>query len=271
MKGASLMTLASELRSKARKALKGKWKFAVGAGFIASLLGVGNLGNYILAAIDWFEKFQYNDPTGSFFPPVSPSLYPYYVFGVICFIVIAIIGGMTVIGYSRLSLDFVDGKALSLRQVFSEYPRVLRGFSMTFLTNFYILLWTLLLIIPGIIAELAYKMTPYIMAENPNMGANEAITLSKKMMKGNKENLFYLYLTFIGWSLLCLLTLGIGFLWLLPYMSVTEAAFYRDVSQKYWEQNSTSYLPTEQAQDDLGLSKLESKGSALSPSDNQWP
>lgn len=252
------MTPASELRSKAREALKGNWKFAVGAGFIALLLGVDNLGYYIIEAIDYIELFQSNNSIGSFFPPVNPSLYPYYVFGIICYIVITIISGMTVIGYSRLNLDFVDGKALSLRQVVSEYPRILRGLAMTLLTALYTLLWTLLFIIPGIIASLAYALTPYLMAEHPDMGANEAITLSKKMMKGNKESLFYLYLTFIGWFLLCLLTLGIGFLWLVPYMSVTVAAFYRDVSQKYGEQNSNPYHPTAQAQNDLSISKPES-------------
>jgi len=255
------MTSASELRSKAREALKGKWKFAVGAGFIASLIGVGNIGDYILAAIDYFEKFQYNDSIGHFFPPVNSSLYPFYVFGILCYIAIAIISGMTLIGYSRLNLDFVDGKALSLRQIFSEYPRVLRGFSMNLLITLYTLLWTLLLIIPGIIASFGYALTPYLMAEYPEMGANEAITLSKKMMKGYKEHLFYLYLSFIGWSLLSILTLGIGYLWLLPYMSVAEATFYREVSQKYWEQNSNPYHPTAQGQDVLGSSKLESKES----------
>lgn len=252
------MTQASVLRSKARASLKGNWKFAVGAGFIALLLGVDNLGFYMIEAVDYIDLFQSNDSLGAFFPPVSPSLYPYYVFGIICYIAVAIISGMTVIGYSRLNLDFVDGKALSLRQVVSEYPRILRGLAMTLLTALYTLLWTFLFIIPGIIASLAYALTPYLMAENPDMGANEAITLSKKMMKGNKENLFYLYLTFIGWSLLCLLTLGIGYLWLVPYMSVTKAAFYRDVSQKYWEQNSNPYQPAVQAQDNLASFKQES-------------
>lgn len=245
------MTQASELRSKARGALKGNWKFAVGAGFIALLLGVDNLGFYIIEAIDYIEWFQSNDSMGAFFPPVNPSLYPYYVFGMLCYLAIMIISGMTLIGYSRLNLDFVDGKALSLRQVVSEYPRILRGLAMTLLTELYTFLWTLLFIIPGIMASLSYALTPYLMAENPTMGANEAITLSKKMMKGNKENLFYLYLTFIGWSLLCLLTLGIGCLWLVPYMSVTQAAFYRDVSQKYWAQTQGPCQSMAQAQDDL--------------------
>ena len=251
------MTQASELRSKARKVLKGNWKFAVGAGFIALLLGVDNLGFYIIEAIDCIELFQSKGTTGAFFPPVNPSLYPYYVFGIICYIVIAIISGTTLIGYSRLNLDFVDGKALSLRQVVSEYPRVLRGLAMTILITLYTLLWTLLLIVPGIIASLAYALTPYLMAENPDMGANEAITLSKKMMKGHKGSLFYLYFSFIGWALLCLLTLGIGYLWLLPYMSVTKASFYRDVSQKYWEQNSNPSHLMAKEQGNLGSNKLE--------------
>ena len=189
---------------------------------------------------------------------MDPSLYPFYVFGLLCSIVALLIGGMTMIGYSRLNLDFVDGKALSLRQIFSEYPRILRGLAMTLLTALYTFLWALLLIIPGIIASFSYALTPYLMAEYPDMGADDAITLSKKIMHGNKENLFYLYLTFIGWSLLCLLTLGIGYLWLVPYMSVSEAAFYRDVSQKYWEQNPNPYHPTAQAKIDLSSTKQES-------------
>lgn len=238
-----MMTSASELRSKARETLKGKWKFAVWAGFVAALLGMDNIGSIIINVVKYINQFQMNASFGHWVanPPLNPSLYPYHVFGIICYIAIVIICGMTWIGYSRLNLDFVDGKELSLRQVVSEYPRILRGLSLILLTTLYTILWALLLIIPGIIASLAYAMTSYLMAEYPDMGANEAITLSKKIMKGHKKNLFYLYLTFIGWLLLCVLTLGIGFLWLLPYMSVTEAAFYREVSQRYWEQNQNTY------------------------------
>ena len=96
-----------------------------------------------------------------------------------------------------------------------------------------IVLWTLLFIIPGIIKTYSYAMTPYILHENPELSASEAIHRSRMMMRGHKFDLFYLYLSFIGWFLLCLLTAGIGFLWLAPYVDTSLAAFYEDVKSDY--------------------------------------
>ena len=73
-------------------------------------------------------------------------------------------------------------------------------------------------------------MTPFIMAENPEMTASEAITASKEMMDGHKGELFTLDLTFIGWDLLCLFTLNIGHLWLNPYKNAAYAVFYKDLT-----------------------------------------
>ena len=98
-----------------------------------------------------------------------------------------------------------------------------------FLMMVFVLLWSLLLFIPGIIMAFAYAMTPYILVENPEMKAIDAIRKSRSMMKGHKFDLFYLELSFIGWILLCILTLGIGLLWLLPYMETSIAAFYNDL------------------------------------------
>lgn len=98
-----------------------------------------------------------------------------------------------------------------------------------FLMMVFVLLWSLLLFIPGIIMAFAYAMTPYILVENPEMKAIDAIRKSRSMMKGHKFDLFYLELSFIGWILLCILTLGIGLLWLVPYMETSIAAFYNDL------------------------------------------
>ncbi len=89
-----------------------------------------------------------------------------------------------------------------------------------------ILAWSLLLIIPGIIAAYRYAMAPYIMAQNPDIGVMDAIGQSKELMRGHKGRLFWLDLTFVGWALLSVLTFGIGFLWLNPYMEAARAAFY---------------------------------------------
>lgn len=98
-----------------------------------------------------------------------------------------------------------------------------------FLMMVFVLLWSLLLFIPGIIMAFAYAMTPYILVENPEMKAIDAIRKSRSMMKGHKFDLFYLELSFIGWILLSILTLGIGLLWLVPYMETSIAAFYNDL------------------------------------------
>jgi len=102
-----------------------------------------------------------------------------------------------------------------------------------FLMYLFIALWTLLFILPGIVKAFSYALTPYILEENPDLSANEAIDHSRAMMKGHKFDLFYLYLSFIGWFLLSFLTLGNGFFWLIPYMYTAQAAFYEDVKADY--------------------------------------
>jgi uncharacterized membrane protein len=88
-----------------------------------------------------------------------------------------------------------------------------------------------LLYIPVIVAMLRYSMVFYALADNPVCGAMESIRRSTLMMKGNKAKLFLLGLRFIGWGILCMLTLGIGFLWLMPYVSTSIARFYDDVAE----------------------------------------
>lgn len=102
-----------------------------------------------------------------------------------------------------------------------------------FLMGIFVFLWSLLLFIPGIVKAYSYAMTPYILVDRPDLSANEAINLSRKMMKGRKFDLFYLQLSFIGWGLLCVVTLGIGFLWLSPYIMTAQASFYQDVKADY--------------------------------------
>ena len=97
------------------------------------------------------------------------------------------------------------------------------------LVGIYTILWLLLLIIPGIIAAISYSQTFFILADDNTLRPSEAIDKSKKMMDGYKLKYFYLCLRFLGLALLCVLTLGIGFLWLIPYMYVTCAKFYEDV------------------------------------------
>ena len=114
-----------------------------------------------------------------------------------------------------------------LKDIFSRFDRFGDGFLLSLFTGLFTALWMLLFIIPGIVAAYSYAMAPFILEENPEMKAMDAIRASKEMMYGHKAELFVLDLSFYGWTLLCILSLGIGFLWLNPYRASAYAAFYR--------------------------------------------
>ena len=114
-----------------------------------------------------------------------------------------------------------------------SFGKVVRNGWGMLLMYIFVFLWTLLLIIPGLIKAFSYALTPYILIDYPELSANQAINLSRKMMKGHKFDLFWLGLSFIGWILLGILTLGIGYLWLIPYINTATAAFYQDVKAEY--------------------------------------
>jgi uncharacterized membrane protein len=96
----------------------------------------------------------------------------------------------------------------------------------------FVLLWTLLLIIPGIIMAIAYSQTFYIIADDKNITPMDAIRKSVRLMNGYKGKYFLFCLRFLGWAILCLFTLGIGFLFLIPYMRVCFAKFYEDIKDR---------------------------------------
>ena len=132
----------------------------------------------------------------------------------------------------RVLLNTGDNRILrnSLHIGFSNYWHKVWGM---LLMSIFIALWTLLLIIPGIIKAFSYAMTPYILEENPELTASEAIHRSRMMMRGHKFDLLWLYLGFLGWFILCIVTVGIGFLWLNPYVETAKAAFYEEVKADY--------------------------------------
>lgn len=92
--------------------------------------------------------------------------------------------------------------------------------------SLWIFLWILLLIIPGIVKAFAYSQMFYILAENPTMSVRKAMKISMAMTKGAKGDLFVMGFSFIGWVLLGIITLGIGFLWIIPYMNLAFTNCY---------------------------------------------
>lgn len=136
-------------------------------------------------------------------------------------------------GYQTLFLGAVRGGEATAKDMFEGYNKELfsRVLTTTLLYYVYVFLWSLLLLIPGCIKSYSYAMTPYILKDNPEMKNNAAIEESMRMMDGHKLELFILDLSFIGWALLSLLTCGVGFLWLVPYMNMARVNFYEDLKK----------------------------------------
>ena len=145
------------------------------------------------------------------------------------FLISLIITGPLVLGYAIFILAVSRKQNPAFAQLFDGFKRFVLALQTYILQAVFILLWTLLLIIPGIIAALSYSMAFFLLVDNENIKPMEAINKSKELMKGNKGKLFCLGLRFLGWIILGIVTLGIGFLWILPYMAVSVAKFYDDI------------------------------------------
>ena len=137
-------------------------------------------------------------------------------------------------GFNIAILNFKrTGESVRIEQLFDGFKDYSRVALTNILSTIYIFLWTILLIVPGIIKSISYSQTNYILKDNPELKNNAAIELSRAMMKGHKFDYFCLMLSFIGWILLSILTLGIGLLWVSPYISTASAHFYEHVKEDY--------------------------------------
>lgn len=100
----------------------------------------------------------------------------------------------------------------------------------------WVFLWSLLFVIPGIVKAYSYSMMFYVLAENPRIGAMKAMDISKVLTQGHKANLFVMDMSFLGWAFLCAISCGIGFVWLIPYMTMTETYAYYDLKRMAFAQ-----------------------------------
>jgi uncharacterized membrane protein len=144
-----------------------------------------------------------------------------------------IISGPMAVGFAIFSLNIARGEEAKLEQIFDGFKNFGNTVGAYILMVIFIMLWMLLLIVPGIIAAIAYSQTFFILAEDREIGPMEALKKSRDMMDGYKWKYFEMSLIFFGLSLLCILTLGIGFLWLIPYMQVSYANFYDDLKGEF--------------------------------------
>jgi len=187
------------LMSASRSSLKGNWGIAI-AGFLIYAIIIGVISSLL-------------DEIGS--------------------LITLLIAGPFALGMAIFTLELSREGDPKIEMIFKGFNDFVRALISYLLMILFILLWALLLIVPGIIAGISYSMTFFILAEDPSIKPMDAIDKSKAMMDGYKWKMFELGIYLFLLSLLCILTLGIGFLWLMPYGQVSCAKFYKEVKDNY--------------------------------------
>lgn len=228
------MFTASEFRSIARDKLRGHWGRSIIVTLIVSLIcGMSGIYNLIrdLGHMDYDLLFSgnYSDFLAGYTSVETAGS----VFGTLISLALSIavllFSGALSLGHCKYYIDLVaENRQDEVSVIFSRFDIFLKAMGLNLFMGLFIWLWSLLFIVPGIIASYRYRLAPYLMAENPGLGIREAVNMSKELMAGHKWRLFCLELSFIGWSILCLFTCGIGNLWLNPYTYAATAAFYID-------------------------------------------
>ena len=253
------MKIAEDFRRIARNALTNKWFIAVAVGLVASILGgIGSNGPEFKVNIDGSNISMNFNVAGQTIKSIGTnggvdsevgmfilaSLHIIIIASLFAAVIYFVLGGFIGVGYAKFNLNLVDKKNAAFETLFEYFSRWKTTTIARLLRALYVFLWSLLFIIPGIVAGFSYAMTDYILAEDPELTADEAISQSKSIMMGNKWRFFCLQFSFIGWDILATLAFGIGHLWLTPYKQAAYAAFYREVSgTEYYENEelSTNY------------------------------
>lgn len=193
------MTTSSELRARARNTLRGKWTEPVLLILVYFVVCV--VLGYIerIPVIGWVASF--------------------------------LIGGPLMLGLIGYFLNLVRERGPGIGDLFNGFKRFAEAFVLSLLVGIFTTLWSLLLIVPGIIAAIRYSQAFYILHDNPGIGALEAIRRSKAMMRGNLWRYFVFCLSYLGWLILGAIPAGIGLLWVVPYLYTGLAHFYEDLGR----------------------------------------
>lgn len=193
--------MSKQLKLAARESLQGRWGFM--ALMMLLFLIIQGVPNGFASSPE--EDFQFIDLIG---------------------MLLTVLTLPVAMGWSWLALSVARDEQTKVADLFEPYKMFLKAIGVSIVQTFFLGLWFLLFIIPGIIKSFSYMLTYYIIRDEPSIGILDAITRSRQMMDGHKKEAFFLVLSFIGWFLLGIITLGIGFLWIGPYFSVTIAKFY---------------------------------------------
>lgn len=207
----------SKLKRNALEALSGKWGIAVLLNFLVFLLSTFLPTVVEIGLSGGFMEWSMQE---------SPS--PIAAIGsfVVTFLLIPLSIAST--WFYLAMARHHRPKIVNVFSIYGDIGMSIKLISTSIVMGIFVFLWSLLLIIPGIIKTLAYSQAFYLLRDHPEYSILEAIRESRKRMKGYKWKYFLLQLSFIGWGFLAVISLGIGFLWLIPYMATTNAGFYND-------------------------------------------
>lgn len=204
-----------QLKGRSKDQLRGRWSLAI---------GVCLLANILISGFSIFVDLKFTDvasPLNSIKFVLMTNLWTILIAPVFNF------------GKTRFLLNFTTGENVAqtsnLLEGFKFYLKVT---GLELLCGIITMLGFILLIIPGVIVSLMYSQAIYILVDDPSKSITQCMSESREMMEGNKLDLFILMLSFIGWIIVGALTLGIGMLWVSPYMDVTYTNYYLQLKEQ---------------------------------------
>jgi uncharacterized membrane protein len=225
------MKLRSEIKAQAKAGFMAQYGVSVGALLLVILI-TSTLS--VIYSIINFQTFLWHGFSYSRYIAVGGAA---VTLSQLSFLMAIFLYPPIIVGYSSFALRIYRGQQGDIsdmfRTSFFNYWRKVGGMLWMYLFTF---LWSLLFVIPGIVKALAYFMTPYILAECPNVTATDALKLSMRMTYGYKGEIFVMGLSFIGWAILSGLTFGIlGILYTGPYMGTSFAGLYDELKRNALE------------------------------------
>lgn len=242
--------MIGNLKKSALNSLDGKWGVGIGVSalfyfvptlsasaiatfmYLIFVLFIGIIGPDVLFIYSIGGELQV-DPTA-----LAVLILSYICLGGVCFLIYSVIQGIFNYGYSVFTLHLGKQEEAKVDDVFSGFKKknLFKSMKLGLMQAIFLFLWSLLLIVPGIIKYFSYSMSYYILVENPDYTASEALRESKRIMKGQKLKLFVIWLSFIGWFLLAafigMFTFNLSFIFISPYYNTTVSHFYLNLIKK---------------------------------------
>ncbi len=218
------MPTSSVFKKRAMARLSGNWVSAIIVAVLSTALGGSVTGFMVLLRPD---LTQYKD---SFTEFLSNYFFTFLSAGTLIWgWILFILGSVISLGVTRFYLDLTSGREPQISVIFSYFKNFLRALTLRVFRLVFVGLASLLLVVPGVILGYSYALAPYLLAEKPYNSVLTVLGQSKRMMKGKRAAMFKMHMSFLGWILLGILTLGVGFVFVMPYISAANAEFYREV------------------------------------------